>query len=335
MTIAIPQLGFPLDFNHAYKRLGVSAELKAEPEDFIVVEELDEASFSGAGEHVCLQIRKRQQNTRWIAAALAEVAGVAERDIGFCGMKDRRAVTTQWFSVAYANDWSMSPRAIPDCEVLQVFRHQRKLRRGSHRGNRFAIRLRNVSASVDQKILDERLTQIAENGVPNYFGDQRFGIEGQNLAEADRLLRRGRQRKMSGRQGIFLSAARSYLFNQVLSERVKEGSWAQALEGEVNPQGPLWGRGRSSAKAELAGLESRVLDDFQPWCNALEHLGLEQQRRDLLLRPRAFEWCRQGLDLCLSFQLPVGTYATTVLRELIDDLKTSSSRDLGQSTNRI
>ncbi|RLA41293.1 MAG: tRNA pseudouridine(13) synthase TruD [Gammaproteobacteria bacterium] len=309
---------FPLNFAHAYKILAGSAELKTEPEDFVVVEEFDEASFSGAGEHVCLQIRKRGQNTRWIAAALAEVAGVAERDIGFCGMKDRHAVTTQWFSVAHADEWRMSPLAIPDCEVLQVVRHQRKLRRGSHRGNNFAIRLRNVSESIDVAILDERLALIAKSGVPNYFGEQRFGIAGQNLVEADRLLRRGRQRKMGGRQGIFLSAARSYLFNQVLSERVKQQSWSQVLDAEVIPQGPLWGRGRSASKGALAELENRVLADFQPWCNALEHLGLDQQRRDLLLRLSQFEWHWQGRDLCLSFALPVGTYATSVLRELLE-----------------
>ncbi|OUS11267.1 hypothetical protein A9Q89_09480 [Gammaproteobacteria bacterium 53_120_T64] len=312
------KLEFPLNFAHAYKILSGSAELKTEPDDFVVVEAFDETSFSGVGEHVCLQIRKREQNTRWIAAALAEFAGVAERDIGFCGMKDRRAVTTQWFSVAYVGEWSMPPLAIPGCEVLQVLRHQRKLRRGSHRGNHFVIRLRNVSAAMDNKSVDERLALIAKNGVPNYFGEQRFGIAGQNLLEADRLLRRGRQRKMGGRQGIFLSAARSYLFNTVLSERVKQGSWAQVLEGEVIPQGPLWGRGRSSARGELAELENRVLADLLPWCNALEHLGLEQQRRDLLLRPSQLEWHWQGRDLYLSFALPIGTYATSVLRELLE-----------------
>ncbi len=316
MTQAKPE--FSLNFAHAYKILAGSAELKTEPEDFVVVEEFDEASFSGVGEHVYLQIRKREQNTRWIAAALAEVAGVAERDIGFCGMKDRRAVTTQWFSVAHADEWRMSALAIPDCEVLQVVRHQRKLRRGSHRGNRFAIRLRNVSPSIDRGALDERLALIAKSGVPNYFGEQRFGIAGQNLVEADRLLRRGRQRKMGGRQGIFLSAARSYLFNLVLAQRVKQQSWSQALDGEVIPQGPLWGRGRSASKGELAELENRVLAVFQPWCNALEHLGLDQQRRDLLLRPSQFEWHWQNRDLYLSFTLPVGTYATSVLRELLE-----------------
>ena len=309
---------FPLNFAHAYKVLGGSCELKTEPEDFVVVEQFDEARFSGTGEHVCLQIRKRGQNTRWIAAALAEFTGVAERDIGFCGMKDRRAVTTQWFSVAHADEWRMPVLAIPDCEVLQVVRHQRKLRRGSHQGNFFAIRLRNVSGSVDIEAIDERLSLIVNNGVPNYFGEQRFGIEGQNLVEADRLLRRGRQRKLGGRQGIFLSAARSYLFNRVLSVRVKQDNWSQVLEGEAEPQGPLWGRGRNSSRGELAELESQTLADFQPWCNALEHLGLVQQRRDLVLWPSQFEWHWQGRELYLSFALPVGTYATSVLREMLE-----------------
>ncbi|OUS15129.1 hypothetical protein A9Q88_11190 [Gammaproteobacteria bacterium 50_400_T64] len=316
--MAVTDSVFPLDFPRAYPQLEGSADLKTAPEDFVVVEEFDEASFSGSGEHVCLKIRKRGQNTRWIAAALAEFTGVAERDIGFCGMKDRRAVTTQWFSVAHTDEWRMPASAIPDCEVLQVTRHQRKLRRGSHRGNHFTIRLRNVSSSVDDKLVDERLSLIAVNGVPNYFGEQRFGIAGQNLLEADRLLRRGRQRKLGGRQGIFLSAARSYLFNRVLSARVKQENWSQMLEGEIEPQGPLWGRGRNSSRGELAELESQALADFQAWCNAMEHLGLDQQRRDLLLRPSRFEWHWQGRDLYLSFALPVGTYATSVLRELLE-----------------
>lgn len=308
---------FSRNFAHAYPVLAGSAELKTLPEDFVVEEIFDETSFSGEGKHVCLQIRKREQNTRWVAAALAVVANVAEADIGFCGMKDRHAITTQWFSVAHADEWRISPLAIPGCEVLQVVRHQRKLRRGSHQGNHFAIRLRKVSESSDSKRLDERLKLIAEKGVPNYFGEQRFGIEGQNLVEADRLLRRCRHRKMAGRQAIYISAARSYLFNQVLAERVKQNNWSQALEGEIVPQGPLWGRGRSCSKGALSQLENNILADYQPWCNALEHLGLEQQRRDLQLLPQGLEWQWQGQDLCLSFKLSIGTYATTVLRELL------------------
>ncbi len=315
MTQTKPQ--FSRNFAHAYPILAGSAELKTVPEDFVVDEIFDEASFSGEGEHVCLKIRKREQNTRWVAAALAEVANVAEGDVGFCGMKDRHAITTQWFSVPQTDEWRMSALAIPGCEVLQVVRHQRKLRRGSHQSNHFAIRLRKVSESSDSKRLEERLRLISETGVPNYFGEQRFGIEGQNLVEADRLLRRRRQRKMAGRQAIYISAARSYLFNQVLAERVKQNNWSQVFEGEVVPQGPLWGRGRAGSIGELSQLENKVLADYQPWCHALEHHGLEQQRRNLLLRPQQLQWHWQGRDLCLSFRLPVGTYATTVLRELL------------------
>lgn len=309
---------FPLTFCHAYPVLGGSADFKTEPEDFVVVEKLDEAVFSGAGDHLCLQIRKRGQNTRWVAAALAVAADVDEREVGFCGMKDRHALTTQWFSVAYSGEGTLSGLAIPGCEVLQRVRHQRKLRRGSHSANQFHIRLRKVSSSVDKTVLDERLGNIARRGVPNYFGEQRFGINGQNLLEADRLLRRRSQRKVGGRQGIYLSAARSYLFNLVLSERVMQGTWSQTKGGELVPQGPLWGRGRNGATGELAQLESEVLADYQGWCNALEHLGLSQARRDLVLMPDEMAWRWQEDNLCLSFTLPVGTYATAILRELIE-----------------
>ncbi len=309
---------FNLRFFHAYDSLAASADLKFEPEDFVVVEAFDESQFSGVGEHVCLQIRKRNQNTRWVASVLASVAGVADHDVGFCGMKDRRALTTQWFSVVYPGQGWLPELLIPDCEILGMVRHQRKLRRGSHSGNHFVIRLRNVSTSVKEAVLDGRLAQIAKSGVPNYFGDQRFGINAQNLTEADRLLRRGRLRKIGGRQGLYISAARSYLFNLVLSQRVKQKCWLQAQRGEPRPQGPLWGRGRSSSTGPLAELESSVLADYQPWCNALEHLGLSQQRRDLQLVPEKLEWHWQERDVLLSFRLPIGAYATSVLRELLN-----------------
>jgi len=322
---------FSLSFARAHGEALGRADFKCEPEDFIVIEMLEASDFSGTGGHVCWQIRKRGQNTRWVAATLAAAMNVAEKDVGFCGMKDRRALTTQWFSVARSDQQVIPELGIPECEILQYTRHQRKLRRGGHAGNRFVIRLRNIRPNVGQNAvqnaIEARLHNIAQQGVPNYFGDQRFGFGGQNLAEADRLLQRRQGTsgqaerapgKKGGQQGIYVSAARSYLFNRVLSARVREQTWSQVYAGEASPQGPLWGRGRSCAQGNLAALENSALLDYQLWRDALEHFGLKQERRDLILRPQDFQWSWVEKDLCLRFNLPVGSYATSLLRELFD-----------------
>lgn len=333
-----PERVFDLDFPQAHGAAVCRAQVRAQPEDFQVEELLpDDFAFTGTGEHLCLLIRKRGENTRWVARQLAASADVAELDIGYCGLKDRRAITTQWFSVPTAATAAPALGAL-DAEVLELRRHQTKLRRGEHAGNRFLIRLRDVQG--ERAAIEQRLTVIAL-GVPNYFGAQRFGIDGGNLPAADRLLhgfgsqRDARQsgrhqtgRKSRGRQqsarigddprnGIYLSAARSWLFNRVLAERVRTGCWQQPLAGESIPEGPLWGRGRPAAVAAVAALEQEVLGAWQHWLHALEHVGLTQERRPLVLQPRAFSWRWDDADLVLGFELDRGAFATAVLLELV------------------
>jgi tRNA pseudouridine13 synthase len=309
-----PAGGFDLAFPRALGPPVGSARLRAAPEDFQVDELLPaEFAFSGAGEHLCLRIRKRGQNSRWVAGQLAAAAGVAASEVGFCGLKDRQALTTQWFSVP-APDAAAPDLSGLDAEVLDRRRHRARLRRGDHAGNRFRIRLRDFRG--DRARADARLRQIGA-GVPNYFGPQRFGIDGGNLLAADRLLARRRIRG-GGRNGIYLSAARSWLFNLVLAARVRDGSWRRALPGEPAPEGPLWGRGRAPAAAAVAALEARVLAAWGHWCHALEHTGLRQERRPLVLVPEDWAWHWQGADLVLEFGLGRGQFATAVLAELGD-----------------
>lgn len=286
--------------------------LRAEPEDFEVEELLPaDFAFSGAGEHLCVQLRKRGENSRWVARQLASAAGVAEIDVGFCGMKDRRAITTQWFSLPVRGD------AVPDlggldAEILACERHRAKLRRGMHAGNRFRIRLREIAG--DREAIAVRLARIAL-GVPNYFGPQRFGSAGNNLVAAQELIAKGRLRG-GGRNGIYLSAARSWLFNLVLAARVRDDTWNRPLAGETRPEGPLWGRGRSPAAPAAAAVEAAALADWHTWCHAVEHAGLRQERRALALVPEAFAWQWRGDDLVLEFRLGRGEFATALLAEL-------------------
>jgi tRNA pseudouridine13 synthase len=333
-----PERVFDLGFPSAHGGAVCRARLRAQPEDFQVEELLPaDFDFTGTGEHLCLRVRKRGENTRWVARQLAAGAGVAELDIGYCGLKDRHALTTQWFSVPTAATTAPDLGAL-DAEVLELRRHQTKLRRGQHVGNRFLIRLRDVQG--ERAVIEQRLAAIAR-GVPNYFGAQRFGIDGGNLPAADHLLqsfgnqrdsrqsgrnRNGRNSKSrqqsarigdDARNGIYLSAARSWLFNLVLAERVRAGSWQQSLAGEATPEGPLWGRGRPVAVAAVAAFEQGVLGDWQHWQHALEHVGLIQERRPLALLPHAFSWRWDGADLVLGFELDRGAFATAVLLELV------------------
>ncbi|MCL4131028.1 UNVERIFIED_CONTAM: hypothetical protein GTU68_006205, partial [Idotea baltica] len=320
----------------AYDPPGAFALFRAEFEDFKVDEVLG-FTFSGEGEHLCLHVEKRGENTRWISKLLAEYFGVDEMAIGYCGLKDRRAITRQWFSVHLPNTHDVTLPNVLDLEyqVLESCRHNKKLRRGMHKANSFVIRLRQVQG--DREVLEGRLQQILEQGVPNYFGEQRFGIDGGNLSEADSLLRTqygaDRIRDSNKKRG----SARSYLFNLVLAEHVKQGSWSDPIYGEavegdavesdtvenIIATGPMWGRGRSNAPEAVCEFEKSVLSDWQDWTNAMEFSGLQQERRSLVLNPEGFSWkwlpSTTGLveDLELSFSLPSGCFATSVLRELI------------------
>ncbi len=317
---AITEDSFSTEFAYAYEKTGCAADIRVAPEDF-QVDEILHTDSPPDGDHLYLLVRKRNQNTRWVAQLLAEAAGLEERDIGFSGMKDRRAVTTQWFSVPRSR-FTVDSFNAPDIEIVEHRWHPRKLRRGSHQANQFVIALRNLVG--ERAVLEQRLQLLQKFGIPNYFGPQRFGFDAGNLLQADRLLRAGRGRAGGGRKGIYLSAARAYLFNLVLSERIRRGSWRQPLALETEPSGPLWGRGRTLAVADVAVLESEVLAPWQHWCHGLEHAGLRQERRPLVVSLESMTWLWDAGVLTLNFSLPPGVFATSVLREMAD--VTASSR---------
>lgn len=324
--------GWDLSWPRAYGGPAIRADFRTEPEDF-VVEELA-APPAGDGEHVYLHIRKRGANTGWVAQQLADLAGVRSQDVGFFGLKDRHAVTTQWFSVWLAQkpepDWSAVNS--DEITVLQHFRGARKLRRGEHSGNRFRIRLRNIQGERDAA---EQVLRLMSAGVPNYFGEQRFGRDGGNLdlvADIVAAEQAGERRRLPRKQKTFaMSAARSWLFNQVLAARVVAGNWQKMLSGEPEeiPSGPLWGRGRNGASEEQLSLEEQAMAPWTQWQDWLEHCGLSQERRPLVLKPAAFqyEWQDEGQnrDLWLDFALPPGAFATAVLGELAELVNQASS----------
>jgi tRNA pseudouridine13 synthase len=336
----------PLSLPTALGVAPVRGRLRAIPEDFRV-EEILGFEADGEGAHVLLTVEKRGANTGWVAAQLARATGVAPRDVGSSGHKDRNAVTRQAYTLpwpAQAPLESCLSLAGEGWRVVGASRHGRKLRPGSHRANRFALRIRDIAG--DREALRVRLETVAKRGVPNYFGPQRFGREGGNLERAHRWAGGGGAPRDRNARSFALSAARSLLFNSVLAKRVRAGSWDRLLPGEavildgrrsffragtidaelagrcvamdVHPSGPLWGRGASPATEQALEVESAVVATEAALCALLESQGVEQERRSLRLPVGDLEWALEDDDLTLAFVLPRGAFATAVLHEIVE-----------------
>ena len=343
-SIALP------DWPRACGTPSASASIRCCAEDFRVDEELGFAA-DGEGEHLLIKLRKRNRNTDQVARQLARHAGVRARDVSYCGLKDRIAVTTQWFSIWLPGkpdpDWS--DLQDDDLQILAQARHRRKLPRGALRANHFTLVLRDVQG--DHAELEQRLVTVKEQGAPNYFGEQRFGRGGSNLQAAAAMFA-GRKIKDRHLRGLYLSAARSFLFNEVLAVRVRQSNWNQVLPGEalqltgshsyfvaneiddeiirrhaeadVQPTGPLWGRGELPSQLDVRAMETAALAGQGLFREGLEKAGLKQERRALGLSMENMHWqwlpggSLQENHLQLVFSLPAGCYATSVLRELVN-----------------
>ncbi len=309
-----------------------TALIRSRPEDFDVTEELG-FEFSDDGEHDYLFVEKTNANTDWVSRQLANHASVPPRDIGYAGLKDRYAVTRQWFSVPRWNAPDWQQLQVEGVQLLEQRRHSRKLRRGAHRANRFRLVLRGELASASQ--LRDRMALLAAKGVPNYFGEQRFGRGGANIALADQWA--DGKRLPRHKRSFAISAARSYLFNEQLDGRVRDGSWNRLVAGDfanldgsgsvfpvqepdaeldhrcveldIHPAGTLPGEGSPASGAAA---------HHQRWLTALGDARVKPASRSFRLRVAGLDWSVSGESLSLAFALPRGAFATSVLRELAD-----------------
>jgi tRNA pseudouridine13 synthase len=328
-----------------------SAHLRARPEHFKVVEELG-FEPDGEGGHLLLRVVKTGANTHWVARRLAQRARVADHDVGFSGLKDRHAVVSQHFTVpaGRADDWIGF--AGDGFRVEAVARTRRKLRRGVHRANRFELLLTELATDPD--LLRERLGRLERYGAPNYFGPQRFGRDGANLQLAERCFAPAPARIGRAQRSFALSAARAAIFNAVLAERVRLGTWDRFVVGDlanlagtrstfpvaaldhelerrrqefdVHPTGPLWGRDGTTTQSEPALLERRIAQAHVSLSGGLERARLEPERRALRVRVEELEWSLTEGGLRLCFRLGRGAYATAVVNELVD----VAAGDLGE-----
>ena len=320
--------------------------LKEKPEYFQVTEQL---SFepSGAGEHVFLFIQKIGLNTDDIVKILAQHAGVPRRSVSYAGMKDGHGLTKQWFSVQLPGKEGPNWQQIENdsIKVEQVTRHLKKLKRGAIKFNTFDIVVSQLN--VDKELLDKRVNCIKEFGVPNYFMQQRFGYLCQNLERVHTLFLKGESIKNKKMKSLLLSSARSFLFNQVLAQRVSDQNWDKALDGDafnlngtrqyfteeiisseiterlvqhdIHPTGPLFGIHHDATSGKASELENNIRIENNVFYEGLKKANMEATRRSLRVVPQELKVnLLADENLQVSFKLGSGSYATAVIRELIN-----------------
>lgn len=334
---------YSLNYPYAYGLPQAQARFKTKPEDFQVHEFFDEP-FSGEGEHILVKIEKCGLNTEEVIRSLARLINKSPKLISYAGLKDKQALTTQWLSIHAPGEIIPEIEALnaPGWRILESTRHCKKLKPGFLAGNHFIIQLRELSAVDD---FQERIQKIIAFGVPNYFGEQRFGREGANLIRANELLTQGKKFKDKFLKGLYYSAARSWLFNLVLGTRVEQGTWNSIIPGDVlqlsgshsifvadpldellikrvqdkdlSPASPLPGKSKNKVEADAAALIKEVFSPWTAWITGLEQQGLEEAWRANILHVDQFNVQFEENSATLSFTLPAGAYATTVLRELV------------------
>lgn len=323
-----------------------SGTLKSIPEDFIVKEDLG-FELDGEGEHVMVRVEKTGCNTLFVAEQLAKFAKISARVVSYAGLKDRHAVTEQWFCLQMPGKDTpdFSAWQLEGCRVLAVTRQKRKLRIGSLKGNQFEITLRDISNAND---VEQRMQKIATSGVPNYFGEQRFGRDGQNLTQALRWANQEIQVRERNKRSFYLSAARSAMFNHVASERIAQGiqqqvllgdalqltgrgSWfvatqeelpslqSRLLSSELSVTAPLPGDGELGTQDDALAFETACLTEYQAVIPLMQRERVSPVRRAIITKPQNFSW--QWLDdstVKLAFFLNSGCFATSVVREIIN-----------------
>lgn len=346
------------DLYYLYGKPSSEGDLRTHNSDFVVKEILP-IQPTGEGEHHLVHIRKDGLNTNFVAEKLATFAGVHPRDVTSAGQKDRHAVTEQWFGIRIPGKETpvWENLGLDGVTVLESHRHNKKLRTGALSGNRFKLTIRNVTQIAE---LESRLEKIKLGGVPNYFGDQRFGHNGKNI-EMARQMFSGKKIRDRNKRSIYISAVRSNLFNQVVSKRLEHhhtqyldgdcvqlaGSrsfftveaWDNTLinrlnDNDIQLSAPMWGRGELPSAKGAAEMEQQALLEFEVDKDGLESVGLDQERRPLLLKPQNLKYQTNENTLTVEFALPAGCFATSILRELINVIDVRQQRTQAEYANK-
>lgn len=330
----------------AYTEPEITASYKVSPEDFQVKEILN-FEPDGEGDHLFFLVEKKGLTTQDVQKRLMQYFKLPDKDVSFSGMKDKQALTQQWFSIKHGNKALIDTKVLnsDQLQVLQVLKNKRKLRRGSHQSNQFVIRLRELSEKPEALV--DKLQLLSINGVPNYFGQQRFGRNGDNVEKARLYFSGSFKIKDRYQRSLYISAARAHLFNLVLSRRVEAKTWNTYIAGDVmsldnsaasfmpeswdqilaerldkkdiHPSGPMWGAGDLKSKGLAAEFELDLVNAEDELKSGLEKAGLVQERRALRSMPSKLSYkIEDETTMVLEFSLSKGAYATSFLRELVN-----------------
>jgi tRNA pseudouridine13 synthase len=322
-----------------YTELCGVGTIKTEFSDFKVHENLP-IELSGNGEHLYLLIEKTNANTRYVVGELASHFQCSDREIGYAGMKDRHGITTQWFSIyltkARHKEWQDIQH--PEFKVLEATLHNKKLKIGDLDSNSFEITVRDFDGDFEK--VEKRIDALNKTGYSNYFGSQRFGNDGNTLEEAKQWLVNGERVKKS-QEGLYISAIRSFLFNEILELRVKQGSWNKIILGELawNPSDDnymlvesvddgltpgliptiqLFGRDRFQARSEAADIEKEIFVENDELCQLLLNRKVNADRRACFTRPQQLAVTQLNAStLVFRFTLEKGCYATVLLDQIL------------------
>lgn len=322
-------------------------KIKAKPEHFKVIENLG-YEFAGSGEHLMVSIRKTGENTSFVANELAKACGVKSKDVSWAGLKDRHAVTEQWLSVhlptAGFPNLALFQSQHPSIEILAMTRHNKKLRPGDLAGNYFEVTLSEVT---DVEEVLKRLEVVAQQGVPNYFGNQRFGKDGNNLNEARRWGRENVRTRDQNQRSLYLSTARSWIFNRIVSSRIEQNCFYRFVEGDISlvngeqilvasekvaEFNQLLSQDEAQISAALAGdnalptqseaqkLEQPFIDEEEDLMKLIRGNRMRHDRRAISLKAQDLTWQVDGDSITLKFALDAGSFATSIVRELIEEI---------------
>lgn len=340
----------PLDFDQLFPTLNTiqaTGTIRSSANDFKVTE-INNIECSGQGEHLWLYIEKINSNTDWIAKQLANICQVPRKRVSFAGLKDRNAITQQWFSIQLPkiSDVDQIQSALPpEVIVKNAQRHHKKLKVGQLDNNQFEITIRDING--DRNNIEDNINQVKSFGVPNYFGPQRFGIDLGNISKAQDWFSGSYQPKTTHLKSLLISTSRSHIFNAIVAHRIKKNQWRNAIPGDIlqldgsrswfhaadateeeikqrlaafdlHITAAMWGENDVQSTDDCALIESHVAEQYDEYLHGLKKFRLRQDRRSIRINVSDLKYQWQDHDLILTFTLPPGSYATSVIREIID-----------------
>lgn len=340
----------PTTFNKIFPTINtptISGVIKSHASDFKVIEH-HEVEFTEQGEHLWLKVEKTNSNTAWVATQLASACKVPARQVGFAGLKDRHAITEQWFSVQLPKirDIEVIKSKLPAEITIKAHHwHQSKIKTGQLKYNEFIITIRHIEG--DRSEVERHVTQVQANGVPNYFGPQRFGNGMSNIQQVQDWFAASIKVNNKNLRGLLISTARSHLFNLIVAHRIQNGIWQNVIDGDllqlnnshswfpvrdateaevkrrlkehdIHITAALYGEDDLQSYGKCAQLEHHIAAQFPIYHTGFKQHRVLQDRRSVRCLPQALQFNWQDNCLTIGFKLKPGCYATAVLREIIN-----------------